>query len=130
MDADFAIEKEAGISIKEIFATSGEEGFRTIETSVLGKLGKESGLVIATGGGCVTRPENYNLLHQNGTIVWLQRNTSVLPTEGRPLSKQGKLEQMYTLRKPLYEQFADVAFDNNGTIKETVTKILGWEALR
>ncbi len=107
VDADAAIEKEAGMSIPEIFAASGEAGFRTLESKVLSQLGMQSGLVIATGGGCVTRPENYPALHQNGTIYWLQRNIEDLPTQGRPLSQQNRLPQMYAQREPLYRQFAD-----------------------
>jgi shikimate dehydrogenase len=87
-------------------------------------LGKESGLIIATGGGCVTRPNNYNLLHQNGHIIWIQRQISNLPTDGRPLSQQNNLETMYAVRKPLYEQFADFSVINDGSLEETITAIL------
>jgi shikimate dehydrogenase len=124
VDADEAIIKEAGMPIPEIFATSGEEGFRQIETKVLARLGQESSLVIATGGGCVTRRENDPLLHQNGICVWLARDLEKLPTEGRPLSQQTKLEQMYQIRKPLYTQFADYTADNNATPEECTKQIL------
>ncbi len=123
IDADAKIESFAEKSIPEIFETAGEDGFRSMETKVLEQLGKESGLVIATGGGCVTRPENYPHLHRNGTIIWLKRDIDKLPTEGRPLSQAGKLEQMYSARKPLYISFADCSFDNNGNIAETVSAI-------
>ncbi len=106
-DADIEIEVLAKKSIPQIFAVDGEDVFRAYETQVLANLGKQSGLVIATGGGCVTRQENYNHLHQNGTIIWLQRDTKDLPTVGRPLSAAGKLDEMYRIRKPLYEAFAD-----------------------
>lgn len=124
IDADAEIIKLAGKPIPEIFAEEGEDGFRKWETKVLEDLGKRSGLIIATGGGCVTRQENYPLLHQNGTIFWLQREISQLPTDGRPLSQAGKLEQMYAIRKPLYERFADHSIDNNGTAEHTLTQIL------
>ena len=62
-DSDAEIEKEAGRSIPDIFAKEGEEAFRKIETRVLGRLGAMSGIVLATGGGIVTRAENYPLLH-------------------------------------------------------------------
>ena len=123
-DADEAIVKEAGMSIPEIFATSGEEGFRQIETKVLARLGQESSLVIATGGGCVTRRENHPLLHQNGICVWLARDLEKLPTEGRPLSQQTKLEQMYQIRKPMYTQFADYTVDNNASPDQCTAQIL------
>lgn len=124
VDADAEIVKVAGKSIPDIFAESGESGFRAIETQVLAQLGKRSGLIIATGGGCVTREENYPLLHQNGTIVWLKRDIELLPTEGRPLSVAGALQEMYRIRKPMYQRFADCTIENSGDIQSTVTKIL------
>ena len=81
---------------------------------MLAQLGKESGLVIATGGGCVTRPENYPLLHQNGTIIFLERELSKLPKKGRPLSLLGNLQDMYTIRLPMYRRFADLIVPNDG----------------
>ncbi len=128
IDADTAIEVYAGMTIPAIFAKYTEEGFRTIETEVLKQLGKESGLVIATGGGCVTRKENYNFLHQNGTIFWLQRDISLLPIDGRPLSQLNKLEDLFAIRQPLYSQFADFAVVNNGLPEHTAKKILKLEA--
>ncbi len=124
VDADTEIIKAAGMLIPEIFEKQGEEGFRKIETQVLTELGQRSCLVIATGGGCVTRPENYPLLHQNGTIYWIQRDIASLPTDGRPLSQTGKLEEMYQVRKPLYEKFADYAVSNDTIPENTVAKIL------
>lgn len=123
VDADEEIIKKAGCTIPEIFSASGEEGFRKIETEVLHELGKSSGLVIATGGGCVTRNENYPLLHCNGTIILLRRELHLLPTDGRPLSQTGKLEEMYRVRKPLYEEFADYSVDNID-INKTVDAVL------
>ena len=115
-------------TIPSIFAEEGEAGFREKETQILKELGKCSGLVIATGGGCVTRTHNHAVLHQNGTCFWLQRNTDVLPTDGRPLSKAGQLSEMYTIRKPMYEAFADHRIDNNGTPAAAVEQILAlWE---
>lgn len=124
VDADSRIVDAAGMSIPEIFAHSGEEGFRQIETQVLSDLGMRSGLVIATGGGCVTQERNYPQLHQNGICVWLTRDLAKLPTDGRPLSQKGKLEQMYQIRKPLYERFADVTVSNDAAVEDCVTMIL------
>lgn len=129
VDADFVIEKLAEKSIPEIFASVGESGFRAWETKVLSDLGKQSGLVIATGGGCVTREENYPLLHQNGTIYWLQRETGLLPTEGRPLSQSGKLQEMYVQRQPMYSRFADYIIRNNSDIQDAVNTIVQKEVM-
>ena len=128
VDADAAIIEKAGISIPRIFAESGEEGFRAIETEVLEELGKQSGLIIATGGGCVTRERNYPLLHRNGSIFWLKRDPEKLPTDGRPLSQATKLTDMYTQRKPLYARFADHVIDNNGDIEDTLKEIISLRA--
>ena len=124
VDADEEIIQLAGKSIPEIFAQDGEEIFREWETMALEHLGKQSGLVIATGGGCVTRQGNYPALHQNGSIVWLERDLSLLPTDGRPLSQSNRLEEMYAVRKPMYEAFADVRVANTGSPEDTVTEIL------
>ena len=123
VDADAKIVELASKTIPQIFAEDGEEAFRAWETKALEELGKRSGLVIATGGGCVTRECNYPLLHQNGTIFWLQRNLDRLPTEGRPLSQAGDLQSMYDLRKPMYEAFADHVIDNNAAVADTVRTI-------
>ena len=122
-DSDDLIEELAGMPIPEIFAQQGEADFRAYETQAIAQLGKRSGIVLATGGGCVTREENYPLLHQNGTILWLQRDLAALPTDGRPLSQAGKLEAMYALRRPLYARFADHTISNNGSVEETVAAV-------
>ena len=124
VDADEKIVELAGKPIPEIFAQDGEEVFRALETRALAELGKQSGLVIATGGGCVTRQRNYPLLHQNGIIYWLKRDISLLPKEGRPLSQSRKLEDMYAVRKPLYEEFADHIIDNRGSVENTLEAIV------
>ena len=128
VDTDAEIEKTAKKSIPRIFAEDGEAVFRALETQVLAELGKQSGLMIATGGGCVTQEGNYPLLHQNGTILWLQRDTDKLPLKGRPLSVN--LKEMLRLRQPMYERFADGIIDNNGLPQETVAKIWAyWEEM-
>ena len=128
VDADLFLEKESGRAIPEIFRTDGEEAFRRLETAVLSQLGKRSGLILATGGGCVTRPENYGLLHQNGTIFCLSRDLNALPTDGRPISQTTKLEELYRIRKPLYQRFADHLVSNNGLPQDAAEQILKlWE---
>ena len=123
VDADKTIQAMAGKTIPEIFAQDGEETFRRWETAALEQLGKQSGLVIATGGGCVTKSHNYPLLHQNSTIFWLRRDLDKLPTDGRPLSQSNRLEDLYTRRKDLYLAFADHIVDNNGPLEATLDAI-------
>ena len=129
-DADDQIEKLAGRTIPEIFARDGEAEFRRLETEVLSELGKQSGLVIATGGGCVTRAENYPLLHQNGRILWIRRDPGKLPTAGRPLSQKTDPAVLYEQRKPLYAAFADAAVENEGTLGEVLTAILNMQEVK
>ncbi len=122
-DADEEIVRRIG-DIPAYFAAHGEEAFRAVETEVLRELGRQSGLVISTGGGCITRPENYPLLHQNGKIIWVRRELDALPVAGRPVSQRDGVAALYEKRRPLYESFADAVIDNNGSIGETVTAIL------
>ena len=124
LEADKELEKAAGMSIPVIFANEGEAGFRRRETRILSELGKQSGTVISTGGGCVTREENYPLLHQNGVIVWIRRDLNSLAREGRPLSLNADLSAMYAVRAPLYEHFADFTVENDGNAEDTVNSIL------
>ncbi|MGM9550049.1 MAG: shikimate kinase [Faecousia sp.] len=124
VDADEEIVRLAGKTIPEIFAHDGEAVFRDWETKALSELGKQSALVIATGGGCVTEPRNYPLLHQNGALVWLKRDITKLPTDGRPLSQANSLTGMYAKRAPMYEAFADFTVSNDGCAGETVSGIL------
>ena len=123
VEADELIAQRAGMSIPEIFARSGEETFRKLETAVLAEQGKRSGIILSTGGGCVTRPENYPLLHQNGTIFRLTRDLAKLPTEGRPISQTTDLAQLCARREPLYRRFADVTVSNDGALEVTVQTI-------
>ena len=123
-DADAELEQAVGRKITEILPTDGEASFLSLESETLLDLGKQSGLVIATGGGCVTIPNNYEKLHRNGTIVWLKRDLDLLPTDGRPLSQTGHLQEMYQKRAPLYARFADFSVENSGDPQETAEEII------
>ena len=123
VDADEALEARLNRKITDIIPKDGEAAFRQMETDTLSELGKQSGLVIATGGGCVTQARNYPLLHQNGTILWLTREIQKLPTDGRPLSQAGKLNEMYEKRQPLYRQFADEEISNDDPVDQTLSRI-------
>lgn len=128
MDSDAEIVKEHQMSIPEIFASYGEETFRQMEAAVLERLGKSSGLIIATGGGCVTRSENAPALQQNGRIYWIKRKLDDLPTEGRPLSMIHSAQELYSKRQPMYEAFADYIIENNASVEDAVERILTqWE---
>ena len=112
VDCDEVLVQRAGMPIPDYFAQFGEDAFRQLETALLRELGQKSRLVLATGGGCVTRPENRDPLRQNGTVVWLKRPLRDLPIAGRPVSQALGVEEIYRRRQPLYEQFSDFAVDN------------------
>jgi len=125
LDADEEIVRAAGMPIPEIFAKHGEGHFRVLETQVLGELGKRSGVVISTGGGCVLFERNYPLLHQNGRIYRVKRAVESLSTEGRPLSTSlERLKEMEQEREPYYVRFADVTVDNGGTVEDAIDAVL------
>ena len=119
-DADEEIVRRAGKPIPEIFQAEGEAGFRKIETEVLFDLCRQSGAVIATGGGAVTVPKNHDILRQNSLVVFINRDIAVLPTAGRPLSEQNDLHEMFRHRLPLYRAVCDYEVDGNDKI-QTVT---------
>ena len=123
-DSDVLVEEMAQKSIPCIFAEDGEAAFRHWETMALTELGKRSGTVIATGGGCVTQKRNYAPLHQNGSIFYLQRDLDQLATHGRPLSQSRSLATIFEERAAEYSQFADHIISNNGTLQDAVNTIM------
>ena len=124
LDADALVEQEAGISIPEIFAREGEAGFRKRESAVLARIGRESGKILATGGGAVTRPENRSFLRQNGRLIFLERDLAALPTAGRPLSQATAPEVLYARREPLYRAWADITVRNDAPADTVAAGIL------
>lgn len=124
LDLDRLIEADAGKPIPRIFAEEGEDAFRALESAAVRKAGARTGCILSTGGGVVTRPENYAPLHQNGVIVHLTRSLEKLPTAGRPVSQSTDLRELWRRREPLYQSFADLTADNNGSIEDTVHTVL------
>jgi shikimate kinase len=113
VDADSTIEQVAGQSIPDLFASQGEAGFRSLETAVLGQIASWHSLVVATGGGVVTRPENWGHMRQ-GVVIWLEAPHDLLlqrltadPTP-RPLLQSddpaARLAALLQEREPLYSQ--------------------------
>ena len=123
VDADEEIVSRAGKNIPEIFAESGEAGFRDLEHRVMEDLCKQSGLVIAAGGGAVTIPANHDPMRQNSRLVFLRRDLSKLPSAGRPISQSRRIEDIYRERLPLYTALADWTLDNEGNVEDTVSEI-------
>jgi len=123
-DADEEFSSMHGITPAEAIARFGEDRFREMEHEVLLALGKESGSVIACGGGVVTREINYRPLHQNGVILYLRRELSRLATNGRPLSQKTSPEALYLARKDAYERFADVTVESTEVPELTADAML------
>lgn len=122
-DADEEIVKRAGKPIPEIFKTDGETDFRCLETEVLSDLCRQSGAVIATGGGAVTVPANHDILRQNSLVIFINRDIAVLPKKGRPLSQQNDLGAMFAKRLPMYRAVCDFEADGNGDIQTVTDRI-------
>ncbi|MBQ9922164.1 MAG: shikimate kinase, partial [Clostridia bacterium] len=122
-DTDEEICKK-GRTPSQIITDDGEDAFRRIEHEAIDQTGKLSGKIIATGGGAVTRNENYEPLHQNGKIIFINRSPELLATEDRPLSQREGVMKLYNTRLPMYRRFADAEVDGNGTPEEVAQKII------
>lgn len=123
-DADDEFTASYDITPAEAIRTLGEKKFRDMEHEILLSLGKKSSTVIATGGGAVTREDNYAPLHQNGVIVFLVRDLNSLATDGRPLSQKNSLEELYEKRINAYRRFADMTFHITQKPSESVDSLL------
>ena len=128
VDADAVIEQAAGCSIPDIFDRDGEAGFRRLESQVLSAISQRHSLVVATGGGVVTQPENWGLLH-SGIVIWLDvvpdqllQRLNADSTE-RPLLQtadpEAALNALLNERRPLYAE-ADLTVVINEETPETV----------
>lgn len=124
LDSDTEITACTGSTPEQIITQNGEDAFRDIECAVIAELGKQSGAVIATGGGSVLRKENYPALHQNGTVIWIRRELSLLPDNGRPLSQKHSPEKLYSERKAKYAEFADLEIDIEEDADKSLEMIL------
>ncbi len=124
IDTDAKIENAENKPIPEIIEKYGEDYFRQCESVAVNLAGREKSTIIATGGGVVTRTENYMPLKQNGIIVFINRDAEKLPTKNRPLSQIQGVKALYEKRMPMYRQFAHIEVDGNGTVEEVTEKIL------
>ena len=115
IDLDDAFSVETGIGAGQYIEQNGEEAFRLIETKVAAQYGARSGLVIACGGGIVTQERNYAILHQNGTIAFIDRPLDQLSTNGRPVSQIKGVLRLAKERMGLYRSWADVQISCTGS---------------
>ncbi|MBQ6370288.1 MAG: shikimate kinase, partial [Firmicutes bacterium] len=125
LDLDQVITQHQGRTPEEIILEDGVDRFREIESQVLETLVRgiqTGGLVLACGGGIVEREHNRELLQENGQVVWLRRDLSELPTDGRPVSQAEGLQRILQRREPAYESWSDLAVDAIG-VQETAAVI-------
>jgi shikimate kinase len=139
LDADDEIERRAGKTIKEIFASSGEQSFRDLEAAVVADLAKRTRHVVALGGGAVLREESRLAIQASGKVVWLQASPEVLfqritadasTAERRPnLTVDGGLaevERLLAIRSPIYAACADLTVDATVEPSELARQIADW----
>ena len=134
VELDQEIEREAGMSLSEIFMLYGQAGYRRVERRCLEKvLQTRDPLVLAVGGGIVSEPETYNLLLLHCFTIWLkampEQHMARVMAQGDLRPMQGSAEAMEDLRRilharePLYGK-ADVTLDTEGdTAEESLRKL-------
>lgn len=133
-DTDHEIESRCGVRIATIFELEGEAGFRQRETRMIDELSQHSGIVLATGGGAVLRPENRDMLRARGQVVYLDatlpelwrrtrrnRNRPLLQTE----NPRARLEALFRERDPLYREIAHITMPAHcGSVMQAAALVL------
>ena len=133
-DSDDEIEARTGVDIPFIFEKEGEAGFRKREAAVIDDLTAGEGIVLATGGGAVLDSDSRNLLGARGFVVYLyttvdQQLNRTRKGRHRPLLEtedpRQVLEDLMTIRDPLYREVADLIVETDGRkVKAVANEIL------
>ncbi|WP_374344375.1 shikimate kinase [Azonexus sp.] len=132
-DSDHEIVERTGVPIPTIFEIEGEDGFRRREAQTIRELTEDDGLVLATGGGVVLRAENRERLHDTGWVVYLNVPPVLLyertrNDRNRPLLQVAdpltRLEELYTLRDPLYRETAHLVVDGSHLVASGIVQYL------
>lgn len=130
VDLDEEIVREAGCPISEVFARYGEAHFRDLEQIEAQRWGEKSHLVLAAGGGIVTRQASIDGLKINSVVVFLNRDPGTIydreSMDGRPLAQDGRAAflERFRQREPRYRGAADLIIDEFSTPEATVQAIL------
>ncbi len=114
VDTDDIIEEEQDMLCRQILLTEGIERFREIEADAVRRACSEGGRIIALGGGTVETEALEDAVRENSKVVYIRRNLSELPTDGRPVSETDGVEKVFERRESLYRGWSDVQVDNEG----------------
>lgn len=130
IDVDSEIEKTAGMTINDIFASMGEPRFREIETEEIKKAAAQNRVIISTGGGAVLKNENMELLRERGMVVCLRAGANAIferirHSAERPLLKVddplAKIKDLLAIREPFYRN-CDLMINTEGKTPATVAR--------
>ena len=137
LDSDVQIAHDTGVSIRQIFESEGEEGFRNREAQVVADLTRKFRVVLALGGGAILREENRRAISVAGPVIWLTASAEELhrrisqdpASEGmRPNLADGGLKEVKDIledRTPLYQTCSDLKIETeNKPPREIVDEII------
>ena len=134
VEMDERIVKEQGMSINDIFAQKGEDGFRDIESQLVIDIGKNKNSIVSCGGGVVVRPQNVENMKKSGKIVFLTATPETILKrvkngKDRPLLNGHMnveyISELMEKRRQMYEDAADVKVATDGkTVGEICTEII------
>ena len=129
LDFDVEIEHREGRSVKEVIGDVGEEGFREMEAALTAEVAERAGLVLAPGGGWITRPEQLDVLGSRTLSVWLRVSVdeTVRRLRGDGIDRpfrdhpdpRSMIAAMLAEREPLY-RLADLSVPAEGRSAEDV----------
>lgn len=136
VDSDKQLQKEAGISINDIFKLYGENYFRKLENSIISSIAKLKKQVIATGGGIIKNENNIKLLKKSGIILYLKASpehiyNNIKNDTSRPLlqceDKLAKIKELLGERENLYQMYCDISIEvSNHSIDNIINQIIGF----
>jgi len=134
LDSDHEIESRTGVDIPLIFELEGESGFRKREAAVVDELTRLPNILLATGGGAVLDPANREHLKTRGRVIYLHASVNqqlkrTRKDRHRPLlqtdNPRATLEDLMTVRDPLYREIADLVIETDGMrVRDVVNKIM------
>ena len=131
IDGDLLIQNKEGKRLSKIIDEIGNEGFLKLENSILASL-KVNNSIIATGGSAIFGKEAMENLKKISTIVYINVPYEVLEQRLKSLKNRGvifeegqTLKDIYDIRTPLYEKYADIVvnFENDNEVQQTAIKI-------